>query len=45
MKSGANLRKSFSQISEYKIAYGGGFKNFTLYFMRKFFQFFRVGFE
>lgn len=38
------MKKSFSRIFEYKIAYDGGFKNFTLYFAGKFFSFFRVGF-
>lgn len=45
MKSGANLRKSFSRIFEYKIAYDGGFKNFALYFCEKIFSILKVGFE
>nr|DAT22360.1 MAG TPA: hypothetical protein [Bacteriophage sp.] len=36
---GQNLIKVFNRFLDFKIAYDGGFKNFTLYFMRKFFQF------
>lgn len=40
-KSGAKIKILCNRFLDFKIAYDGGFKNFTLYFVGKFFQFFK----
>jgi len=44
-KSGAKIKILCNRFLDFKIAYDGGIEKFTLYFCRKIFSIFQVGFK